>query len=40
MPKQLKLTQVRDFLQIRFLGGKLGDALAKEYDVSTVSDLL
>jgi len=26
--------------QIRFLGGKLGDALAKEYDVSTVGDLL
>ncbi|KAJ3990163.1 hypothetical protein F5890DRAFT_1561190 [Lentinula detonsa] len=26
--------------QIRFLGGKLGEALAKEYDVSTVADLL
>lgn len=26
--------------QIRFLGGKLGQALAKEYDVSTVADLL
>ena len=26
--------------QIRFLGGKLGKALAEEYDVSTVSDLL
>ncbi|KAF8824895.1 hypothetical protein HHX47_DHR7000283 [Lentinula edodes] len=25
---------------IRFLGGKLGQALAKEYDVSTVADLL
>lgn len=28
------------FQKIRFLGGKLGDALAKEYDVSTVGDLL
>lgn len=28
------------FQKIRFLGGKLGDALAKEYDVSTVDDLL
>ncbi|KAF9266589.1 DNA/RNA polymerase [Marasmius fiardii PR-910] len=28
------------FQKIRFLGGKLGDALAKEYDVSTVQDLL
>ncbi|KAG1905570.1 uncharacterized protein F5891DRAFT_1126263 [Suillus fuscotomentosus] len=27
------------FQKIRFLGGKLGDALAKEYDVSTVGDL-
>ena len=26
--------------QIRFLGGKLGKALAEEYDVSTVGDLL
>lgn len=26
--------------QIRFLGGKLGKALAQEYDVSTVGDLL
>ncbi|KAF9561965.1 DNA/RNA polymerase [Agrocybe pediades] len=28
------------FQKIRFLGGKLGDALAKEYDASTVGDLL
>ncbi|KAL0572325.1 N-acetyltransferase eso1 [Marasmius crinis-equi] len=28
------------FQKIRFLGGKLGEALAKEYDVSTVQDLL
>ncbi|TFY78734.1 hypothetical protein EWM64_g5277 [Hericium alpestre] len=28
------------FQKIRFLGGKLGNALAEEYDVSTVSDLL
>nr|VWP00898.1 3-isopropylmalate dehydrogenase (3-IPM-DH) (IMDH) (EC (Beta-IPM dehydrogenase) [Ganoderma boninense] len=28
------------FQKIRFLGGKLGKALAEEYDVSTVSDLL
>ncbi|KAH7884682.1 hypothetical protein F5I97DRAFT_1929522 [Phlebopus sp. FC_14] len=28
------------FQKIRFLGGKLGQALAKEYDVSTVGDLL
>ncbi|KAG9315274.1 hypothetical protein JVU11DRAFT_4411 [Chiua virens] len=28
------------FQKIRFLGGKLGDAIAKEYDVSTVRDLL
>ncbi|KAF7773411.1 hypothetical protein Agabi119p4_5578 [Agaricus bisporus var. burnettii] len=28
------------FRKIRFLGGKLGEALAKEYDVSTVGDLL
>ncbi|KAH7927955.1 DNA/RNA polymerase [Leucogyrophana mollusca] len=28
------------FQKIRFLGGKLGDAIAKEYDVSTVGDLL
>ncbi|KAG1750720.1 hypothetical protein EDB19DRAFT_1893296 [Suillus lakei] len=27
------------FQKIRFLGGKLGDALAKEYDASTVGDL-
>lgn len=27
-------------VQIRFLGGKLGKALAEEYDVSTVGDLL
>jgi hypothetical protein len=26
--------------QIRFLGGKLGEAIANEYDVSTVGDLL
>jgi len=26
--------------QIRFLGGKLGSALAKEYEVSIVGDLL
>ena len=26
--------------QIRFLGGKRGKALAEEYDVSTVGDLL
>ena len=26
--------------QIRFLGGKLGSALAKEFEASTVSDLL
>jgi hypothetical protein len=26
--------------KIRFLGGKLGNALATEYDVSTVADLL
>ncbi|KAJ3862539.1 hypothetical protein EV359DRAFT_44984 [Lentinula novae-zelandiae] len=29
-----------EFQKIRFLGGKLGQALAKEYDVSTVADLL
>ncbi|KAF5392380.1 hypothetical protein D9757_001501 [Collybiopsis confluens] len=29
-----------EFQKIRFLGGKLGDTLAKEYDVSTVADLL
>ncbi|KAF5359290.1 hypothetical protein D9756_003320 [Leucocoprinus leucothites] len=28
------------FQKIRFLGGKLGSALAKEYEVSTVGDLL
>ncbi|KAF9453452.1 DNA/RNA polymerase [Macrolepiota fuliginosa MF-IS2] len=28
------------FQKIRFLGGKLGTAIAKEYDVSTVGDLL
>ncbi|KAJ7510393.1 hypothetical protein B0H11DRAFT_2168718 [Mycena galericulata] len=28
------------FQKIRFLGGKLGDSLASEYDVSTVADLL
>uniref|UniRef100_A0A0W0FJ25 DNA polymerase eta n=1 Tax=Moniliophthora roreri TaxID=221103 RepID=A0A0W0FJ25_MONRR len=28
------------FQKIRFLGGKLGEAIAKEYDVSTVGDLL
>ncbi|KAJ7758864.1 hypothetical protein DFH07DRAFT_884500 [Mycena maculata] len=28
------------FQKIRFLGGKMGDALANEYDVSTVADLL
>ena len=27
-------------LQIRFLGGKLGKALAEEFEVSTVGDLL
>ncbi|KAI6165702.1 hypothetical protein EDD17DRAFT_179380 [Pisolithus thermaeus] len=32
--------QPMPFQKIRFLGGKLGDALAKEYDVSTVGDLL
>jgi hypothetical protein len=26
--------------QIRFLGGKLGEAIANEYDVSAVGDLL
>jgi len=26
--------------QIRFLGGKLGVAMAKEYEVATVGDLL
>ena len=26
--------------QIRFLGGKLGSALAKEFEASTVNDLL
>ncbi|KAJ3758530.1 hypothetical protein EV360DRAFT_82985 [Lentinula raphanica] len=29
-----------EFQKIRFLGGKLGEALAKEYDVSTVAELL
>ncbi|KIK62517.1 hypothetical protein GYMLUDRAFT_223745 [Collybiopsis luxurians FD-317 M1] len=29
-----------EFQKIRFLGGKLGEALVKEYDVSTVADLL
>ncbi|KAG7451043.1 DNA polymerase eta [Guyanagaster necrorhizus] len=29
-----------DFQKIRFLGGKLGHALAQEYDVSKVADLL
>ncbi|KAF5367159.1 hypothetical protein D9758_004003 [Tetrapyrgos nigripes] len=29
-----------EFQKIRFLGGKLGKALAEEYDVSTVQDLL
>lgn len=28
------------FTKIRFLGGKLGDAMAKEYEASTVSDML
>ena len=28
------------FQKIRFLGGKLGSAIAEEYDVSTISDLL
>ncbi|KAK7044220.1 N-acetyltransferase eso1 [Paramarasmius palmivorus] len=28
------------FQKIRFLGGKLGEAIAKEYDVSSVADLL
>ncbi|KDR78895.1 hypothetical protein GALMADRAFT_224148 [Galerina marginata CBS 339.88] len=37
IPNYLKPMQ---FQKIRFLGGKLGDALAKEYDVSTVGDLL
>ncbi|KAJ7746651.1 hypothetical protein B0H16DRAFT_943492 [Mycena metata] len=32
--------RVMPFQKIRFLGGKLGDALASEYDVSTVADLL
>lgn len=26
--------------KIRFLGGKLGEAIASQYDVSTVGDLL
>ncbi|KAF9470913.1 DNA/RNA polymerase [Pholiota conissans] len=37
IPKYLKPMQ---FQKIRFLGGKLGDAIAKEYDASTVGDLL
>lgn len=28
------------FTKIRFLGGKLGDAMAKEYDANTVGDML
>ncbi|CAK5268628.1 unnamed protein product [Mycena citricolor] len=32
--------QPLEFRRIRFLGGKLGDALADVYDVSTVADLL
>lgn len=28
------------FQKIRFLGGKLGSAIAEEYDVSMISDLL
>ncbi|KAF8907348.1 hypothetical protein CPB84DRAFT_1675032 [Gymnopilus junonius] len=30
----------KEFQKLRFLGGKLGSALAKEFDVSTVGDLL
>jgi hypothetical protein len=29
-----------DFVQIRFLGGKLGKAIAAEFEASTVGDLL
>ncbi|KAF8968026.1 DNA polymerase eta [Flammula alnicola] len=36
IPNYLKPMQ---FQKIRFLGGKLGEAIAKEYDVSTVGDL-
>jgi DNA polymerase eta len=28
------------FTKIRFLGGKLGDAMAKEYEAKTVADML
>lgn len=28
------------FTKIRFLGGKLGDAMAKEYEANTVGDML
>lgn len=35
--QEICLLEIR---QIRFLGGKLGKALAEEYDVSTVADLL
>ncbi|KJA26357.1 hypothetical protein HYPSUDRAFT_133157 [Hypholoma sublateritium FD-334 SS-4] len=37
IPNYLKPMQ---FQKIRFLGGKLGSAIAKEYDASTVGDLL
>ncbi|KZT06045.1 DNA/RNA polymerase [Laetiporus sulphureus 93-53] len=37
IPNYLKLTP---FQKIRFLGGKLGKAMAEEYDASTVGDLL
>ncbi|KIM40011.1 hypothetical protein M413DRAFT_415219 [Hebeloma cylindrosporum] len=37
IPNYLKPMQ---FQKIRFLGGKLGEAIAKEYDVSTIGDLL
>lgn len=33
-------TKLIIFIKIRFLGGKLGNAIAKEYDASTVRDLL
>jgi hypothetical protein len=29
-----------EFTKIRFLGGKLGDAMAKEYEANTVGDML
>lgn len=36
----VRSTALLIILQIRFLGGKLGEALAQEYDVSTVGSLL